>query len=145
MTDYLASLGTLGFTFRTRRLADRIADAGRRFYEATDVPLEPNWHALLLYLDSQGQVSVTEAASVLRVSHPAIIEMQKASSTIFTAIPCDRSFSSSTTAKLFSAATIPPCVSPSTRPCAALPFPAWESCSSREECGGRCRAALCWR
>ena len=77
MTDHLTSLGALGFTFRTRRLADRIADAGRRFYEATDVSLEPNWHALLLYLDSQGQVSVTEAASVLRVSHPAVIEMAR--------------------------------------------------------------------
>lgn len=77
MTDHLAELGTLGFTYRTRRLADRIADAGRRFYDALDVPLEPNWHALLLYLESQGPVPVTEAAAALRVSHPAVIEMSK--------------------------------------------------------------------
>ena len=77
MTDHLADLGSLGFTYRTRRLADRIADAGRRFYEAVDVPLEPNWHALLLYLDAHGPVPVTEAAAALRVSHPAIIEMGK--------------------------------------------------------------------
>lgn len=77
MTDHLAELGTLGFTYRTRRLADRIADAGRRFYEAVEVPLEPNWHALLLYLDTHGSVSVTEAAAALRVSHPAVIEMSK--------------------------------------------------------------------
>jgi len=77
MTDHLASLGTLGFTYRIRRLADRIADSGRRFYEALDVPLEPNWHALLLYLDSHGPVAVTEAAAALRVSHPAIIEMAR--------------------------------------------------------------------
>ena len=77
MTDHLADLGTLGFTYRIRRLADRISDAGRRFYEALDVPLEPNWHALLLYLDAHGAVPVTEAATALRVSHPAIIEMSK--------------------------------------------------------------------
>ena len=77
MTDHLASLGALGFTYRTRRLADRIAEAGRRFYAAVGLPLEPNWHALLLYLDTRDAVSVTEAASALRVSHPAIIEMAR--------------------------------------------------------------------
>lgn len=77
MTDHLADLGVLGFTYRTRRLSDRIADAGRRLYEAVDVPLEPNWHALLLYLEACGPVPVTEAAAALRVSHPAVIEMGK--------------------------------------------------------------------
>jgi len=77
MPDHLASLGTLGFTYRTRRLADRIADSGRRLYEALDVPLEPNWHALLLYLDGHGDVSVTEAATALKVSHPSVIEMAR--------------------------------------------------------------------
>ena len=77
MTDHLASLGALGFTYRTRRLADRIAEAGRRFYAAVGLPLEPNWHALLLFLDTRGTVSVTEAASALRVSHPAVIEMAR--------------------------------------------------------------------
>jgi DNA-binding MarR family transcriptional regulator/ribosomal protein S18 acetylase RimI-like enzyme len=77
MADHLASLGTLGFTYRIRRLADRISDAGRRFYVALDVPLEPNWHALLLYVDRMGTTSVTEAAAALRVSHPAVIEMTR--------------------------------------------------------------------
>ncbi|MEA2026821.1 MAG: helix-turn-helix domain-containing GNAT family N-acetyltransferase [Chloroflexota bacterium] len=77
MSDHLASLGALGFTYRTRRLTDRIADSGRRLYESLDVPLEPNWHALLLYLDRHGAVSVTEAAAALRVSHPSIIEMAR--------------------------------------------------------------------
>ncbi len=77
MTDHLAQIGILGFTYRTRRLADRIADAGRRFYDTLDVPLEPNWHALLLYLDAHGPVPVTEAATALRVSHPAVIEMSR--------------------------------------------------------------------
>ncbi len=77
MSDHLASLGTVGFSYRTRRLADRLADSGRRLYEALGVRLEPNWHALLLYLDRHGDVSVTEAAAALKVSHPSIIEMAR--------------------------------------------------------------------
>ena len=77
MTDHRASLGALGFTYRVRRLADRIVDAGRRFSETAGVPLEPNWHALLLYLDDHGPVAVTEAAAALRISHPAVIEMTR--------------------------------------------------------------------
>jgi len=77
MSDYLVSLGTLGFAYRMRRLADRMQDAGRRLYEALDLPLEPNWHALILFLERRGPVSVTEAATALDVSHPAIIEMAR--------------------------------------------------------------------
>ncbi len=77
MTDHLAALGTLGFTYRTRRLTDRIMEAGRRYYDAAGLPLEPNWHILLLYLDEHGTVAVTEAASALKVSHPAVIEMAR--------------------------------------------------------------------
>jgi DNA-binding MarR family transcriptional regulator/ribosomal protein S18 acetylase RimI-like enzyme len=77
MTDFLASLGTIAFSYRTRRLADRMADAGRRLYAHLELPLEPNWHALLLYLDRHGTVSVTEAAGAIKVSHPAVIEMAR--------------------------------------------------------------------
>lgn len=75
MSDYLVSLGALGFTYRSRRLTDRLLESGRRLYEALDVPLEPNWHALLLLLDRDGPTSVTEAATALGVSHPAVIEL----------------------------------------------------------------------
>ena len=61
MSDYLVSLGTLGFTYRMRRLTDRMQDAGRRLYETLGLPLEPNWHALILFLERQGPISVTEA------------------------------------------------------------------------------------
>ena len=59
MPDHLASLGSLGFTYRTRRLADRLADGGRRFYDPLDLSVEPSWHTLLLYLERHGPVSVT--------------------------------------------------------------------------------------
>ena len=77
MSDYLSSLGPIGFTYRTRRLADRLADGGRRLYESLDLPLEPNWHAMLLYLDRRGPAAVTQLANELKVSHPAVSEMAR--------------------------------------------------------------------
>lgn len=77
MSDYLTSLGALGFASRLRRLADRMQESGRRLYTALDVPLEPNWHAVLLFLEQHDTVTVTEAAAALNVSHPAVIDMAR--------------------------------------------------------------------
>ncbi len=77
MSDFLAGLGALGFTYRLRRLSDRLQDGGRRLYRSLGIPLEPNWHVLLLYLEHQGPASVTEAAGALNVSHPAISDMAR--------------------------------------------------------------------
>jgi DNA-binding MarR family transcriptional regulator/GNAT superfamily N-acetyltransferase len=77
VSDYLASLGTLGLTARLRQLSDRMQECGRRLYVTLGVPLEPNWHALLLLLDERGKVSVTEAATALGVSHPAVIDLAR--------------------------------------------------------------------
>ena len=77
MPDFLVSLGSLGFTYRMRRLSDRLQDSGRRLYEALGVPLEPNWYALILFLDRAGRASVTEAATALKVSHPAVVELAR--------------------------------------------------------------------
>lgn len=77
MSAYLSSLGSMGLTYRMRRLSDRLQDGGRRLYDALDVPLEPNWHILIGYLDEVGETSVTEAAAALGVSHPAVIELAR--------------------------------------------------------------------
>ena len=77
MSDYLASLGALGLSARLRQLSDRMQECGRRLYVTLGVPLEPNWHALLLLLDERGKVSVTEAATALGVSHPAVIDLAR--------------------------------------------------------------------
>jgi L-amino acid N-acyltransferase YncA/DNA-binding MarR family transcriptional regulator len=52
-------------------------DAGRRMYAALDEPLEPNWYALILYLERGGPATVGEAAQALRVSHPAIVDLAR--------------------------------------------------------------------
>jgi DNA-binding MarR family transcriptional regulator/L-amino acid N-acyltransferase YncA len=77
VSDFLASLGALGFTYRLRRLSDRMQDGARRLYDTTALPLEPNWHVLLLFLERRGPVSVMETAAALRVSHPAVIELAR--------------------------------------------------------------------
>ncbi len=77
MSDFLFSLGPLGFSYRLRRLSDRLQDGARRLYDSRALSLEPNWHVLLIYLERWGPVSVTEVATALRVSHPAVIELAR--------------------------------------------------------------------
>jgi DNA-binding MarR family transcriptional regulator/ribosomal protein S18 acetylase RimI-like enzyme len=77
MSDFLASLGPLGFTYRLGRLSDRLQDGGRRLYDSMSVPLEPSWHVLLLYLEHHAGASISEVATALQVSHPAVSELAR--------------------------------------------------------------------
>jgi DNA-binding MarR family transcriptional regulator/ribosomal protein S18 acetylase RimI-like enzyme len=77
MSTYLASLGSLGFTYRLRRLSDRLQEDGRRLYSSVGIPLEPNWHILIDFLDGEGSSSVTEASAAMGVSHPTVIELAR--------------------------------------------------------------------
>ena len=71
--DFIASRGPLGLTLRLKRLADRLADDGRRLYEDLEVGLEPSWYALLQLLQESEALSVTQAAARLRLSHPSVV------------------------------------------------------------------------
>ena len=62
MSQFVSSLGSLGFAYRMRRLAERMQESARRLYVGLELPLETNWFALLLYLEARGAASVTEIA-----------------------------------------------------------------------------------
>lgn len=74
---FLESLGPLALALRLRRLSERLVEGGRRFYGARGVSLSPHWYALLLLLDERRTCSVTEAATLLGISHPAMIAVGK--------------------------------------------------------------------
>ncbi|MEM9488022.1 MAG: MarR family transcriptional regulator [Myxococcota bacterium] len=76
--DFIASLGALALALRLRRLADRLADDGRRVYQALDTALEPGWYAALLLLDRYGAQSISESAQQLGVRHPSMVKISKA-------------------------------------------------------------------
>lgn len=77
MDGYIESLGHLGFTLRLKRLADRCQEDGRRLYESLEMPLEPNWYAMLLLLRRSESQSVTQVAARLGMKHPSVIDAAK--------------------------------------------------------------------
>lgn len=93
-TDFTSSLGPLGLTLRLRRLADRLAEDGRQLYEDLNVGLEPHWYALLKLLQTEETLGVTQAASLLRLSHPSVVatsrKLEQAGLLVTEADPKDR-------------------------------------------------------
>lgn len=73
--DFLTDLGHLGFTARIRRLNDKIVGSTVEHYSDKDLGIEPNWHVIFMVLEQKGKLTVTEMASILGFSHPAIIKM----------------------------------------------------------------------
>jgi DNA-binding MarR family transcriptional regulator/N-acetylglutamate synthase-like GNAT family acetyltransferase len=70
--DIIKQLGPLALASRFRRLADWLYKDAPRIYREMHVDFEPRWFALFYLLKESGSVPVTEAASALGFSHPAI-------------------------------------------------------------------------
>jgi DNA-binding MarR family transcriptional regulator/GNAT superfamily N-acetyltransferase len=70
--DVIRQLGPLALASRFRRLADWLYRDGPRIYREMHVDFEPRWFPLFYLLKESGSVPVTEAASALGFSHPAI-------------------------------------------------------------------------
>ncbi len=76
-TDFLQELGHLGFTARIKRLNEKIASSTLEHYSGLDLGIEPNWHVIFLLLKETGKLTVTEIASALGFSHPAMIKITR--------------------------------------------------------------------
>jgi ribosomal protein S18 acetylase RimI-like enzyme/DNA-binding MarR family transcriptional regulator len=70
--DVIKQLGPLALASRFRRLAEWLYKDGPRIYRESSVDFEPRWFPLFYLLKDSGAVPVTEAASALGFSHPAI-------------------------------------------------------------------------
>ncbi len=70
--DIIKQLGPLALASRFRRLADWLYKDAPRIYREMCVDFEPRWFPLFYLLKESGSVPVTEAASALGFSHPAI-------------------------------------------------------------------------
>lgn len=75
--DFLQSLKHLGFTARIKRLNERIVSSTVSHYERHQMDIDPNWHVIFLLLKSKGPLTVTEIASSLGFSHPAMIKITR--------------------------------------------------------------------
>jgi len=60
---------------RIKRLSDRLMQDGRRLYKQLNLEIEPNWYGVLLLLNTYEQLSLTEIATHLQLSHPSAISI----------------------------------------------------------------------
>ncbi|MBY4675788.1 bifunctional helix-turn-helix transcriptional regulator/GNAT family N-acetyltransferase [Marinobacterium arenosum] len=75
--DQMQSFGSLSLGSRLRRLSDRLVADVVEIYQAQGVELNPTFFPLFNLLYRQGAMSVTEAAELLGVSHPAISKIAR--------------------------------------------------------------------
>ncbi len=75
--DYLKTLGSLSLGSRTKRLSDLLMQQVEAIYQQQGIALHPSFFPLFMLIAKEGPVSVTQAATRLSVSHPAISKMTK--------------------------------------------------------------------
>lgn len=76
-TDFLQKIEHLGFTARIKRLNEKIVSSTLEHYSSLNLGIEPNWHVIFLLLKEKGKLTVTEIASALGFSHPAMIKITR--------------------------------------------------------------------
>jgi DNA-binding MarR family transcriptional regulator/N-acetylglutamate synthase-like GNAT family acetyltransferase len=70
--DLLRQLGPLVIASRLRRLTEWLYKDGARIYQERSLDFEPRWFPLFYLLRESGEISVTQAAQALGLTHPAI-------------------------------------------------------------------------
>ncbi len=73
----MAEMGYNGVTARLKRLSDAFLYQTKDFYNVREAGIEPNWHMVFLLLEKHEQLTVTEMATSLGLSHPALVKLTK--------------------------------------------------------------------
>jgi len=73
--DYLRHLQHLALASRLKRISDKMIHSGREMYKHLNVDIEPNWYLIFKLLKEKEELSVTEIAEYLQMSHPSIISI----------------------------------------------------------------------
>ena len=70
--DLIKKLGPLSIASRLKRLAEWLYKDGARIYQEQSLDFKPRWFPLFYLLKEFGEISVTQAAQALGMTHPAI-------------------------------------------------------------------------
>ena len=73
--DVIKRLGEIAIGSRLKRLSDLFMSDISSIYKNQQIDFEPRWLALSFYLNEKKSASILELASVLRFSHPAVIQL----------------------------------------------------------------------
>ncbi len=73
--DFVKELGYLAIASRMKRLTDRFMRDGSEVYKSLNVDFEPRWFTVFYLIYTQDSpLSISEIASSLKISHPAVIQ-----------------------------------------------------------------------
>ena len=72
--DFFTQVGELALGSRLKRLSDQVMGEGRVVYANAGIDFEPRWFPVFSLLEMQQGLSVTEIASHLGISHPAVVQ-----------------------------------------------------------------------
>lgn len=75
--DQMQTYGNLSLGSRLRRLSDQMIQDVTEIYQQQGIELNPTFFPLFNLLYQQGALSITQAAEMLHVSHPAISKIAK--------------------------------------------------------------------
>ncbi len=75
--DYVRSVGGAAIGARLRRLSERIDGDATRVYAALGIEFEQRWFGVLNQLALNGPATVTELASVLRITHVSVSQTRR--------------------------------------------------------------------
>jgi DNA-binding MarR family transcriptional regulator len=75
MTDLVKELGELALATRLKRLSDRLILDVSKIYNEQGFDFDPRWFALMQLLQKNGIISIVDASNVLKISHPAVVQL----------------------------------------------------------------------
>jgi ribosomal protein S18 acetylase RimI-like enzyme/DNA-binding transcriptional ArsR family regulator len=75
--DFFNTIGFLGLASRLKRLSDSCMSEVKQIYATAGVDFEPKWFPLFYMLYKQGEITITEAAANLGMTHPHISQLAK--------------------------------------------------------------------
>lgn len=75
MKDVIKQLGELALATRLKRLSDRLIQDVSKIYHERGFDFDPRWFALMQVLKQRESISVMDAAAVLKITHPAVVQL----------------------------------------------------------------------
>src|SRR3954470_1436751 len=71
----LKELGYLALATRIKTLGENMLADGTQIYAGLGIPFQPRWFSVFYLLQEPRELTVTEVASRIGISHPAIIKI----------------------------------------------------------------------
>ncbi|MCB0634041.1 MAG: MarR family transcriptional regulator [Saprospiraceae bacterium] len=75
--DIIQRLGYIALPSRLKRISDKLAHSARQMYRQLGMDIEPNWYPVLLLVQDQPGISVTELAAQLKFTHQSVMALTR--------------------------------------------------------------------